>query len=212
MGTRPRATHRVWCSIKDAGIIERETPTPFENEQAQRQTKKENGKEREDKTNSSLLLAWLAMYQIFSPNSRIGLVSLRPRTLWNGVFPSLPISRLFIRYAANSSPRCHTPGPFGPFLPVPLPALYPSNRSHTRLRMTCRCSCPNHCVVFASCVATVPRSIGTGPSSAIITEKKNKFSMISSNFLGRVRNSRLVSFGIISLTTNVSCASSVALN
>ena len=40
----------------------------------------------------------------------------------------------------------------------------------------------------------------------------SSFSMISSNFLGPVRNSRLKSFGIISLTTNISCASSIVLN
>ena len=48
---------------------------------------------------------------------------------------------------------------------------------------------------------TFPRSIGTGPSSAIIS-----FTMVS------VKNSRLMSFGIISLTTNIFCASSIVLN
>ena len=47
-------------------------------------------------------LAGLAgMYRIFSPNSRIGVLSLRPCSLCSGVFPSLPMSHLFIKYAAN---------------------------------------------------------------------------------------------------------------
>ena len=69
------------------------------------------------------------------------------------------------------------------------------------------------CVVFASCAPTLPKSIGTGPSSATISLTMiSNFSMISSKFLGPVRNSRLMSFGIISLTTNIFCASSIALN
>ena len=49
-------------------------------------------------------LAGLAgMKRIFSPNSRIGVLSLRPCSLCSGVFPSLPMSSLFIRYAANST-------------------------------------------------------------------------------------------------------------
>ena len=43
---------------------------------------------------------------------------------------------------------------------------------------------------------TFPRSIGVGPSSAIISLMMmiSSFSMISSNFLGPVKNSRLMSF------------------
>ena len=49
-------------------------------------------------------LAGLAgMHRIFSPNSRIGVLFLRPCRLCSGVFPSLPMSHLFIRYAANST-------------------------------------------------------------------------------------------------------------
>ena len=43
------------------------------------------------------------MYKIFSPNSRMGVLSLRPCSLCRGVFPSLPMSHLFIRYAATST-------------------------------------------------------------------------------------------------------------
>ena len=59
-------------------------------------------------------------------------------------------------------------------------------RSHTRRRVTCRCSCPDQlCVVFVSCVPTFPKSIGTGPSSAIISLMMIfSFSVISSQFLG----------------------------
>ena len=41
--------------------------------------------------------------KIFSPNSRIGALSLHPCSLSSGVFPSLPMSHLFIKYAANST-------------------------------------------------------------------------------------------------------------
>ena len=51
-----------------------------------------------------LPLAGLAgIYKIFSPNSKIGVLSFRPCRLCGGVFPSLPISHLIIRYAANST-------------------------------------------------------------------------------------------------------------
>ena len=69
------------------------------------------------------------------------------------------------------------------------------------------------CVIFVSFVPTFPSSIGTGPSSAIISFTMiSSFSIISSKFLGPVRNSRLMSFGIFSLTTNIFCASSIVLN
>ena len=49
-------------------------------------------------------LAGLAgVYKIFYPNSMIGVLSLRPCSLWSGVIPSLPIAHLFIRYAASST-------------------------------------------------------------------------------------------------------------
>ena len=49
-------------------------------------------------------LAGLAsMCRIFSPNSRIGVLSLRPCSLCSSVFPSLPMSLLFIRYAVIST-------------------------------------------------------------------------------------------------------------
>ena len=83
-----------------------------------------------------------------------------------------------------------------------------SKRSHTRSLLVSE----SLCVIFAWCVRTFPRSIGTGPSSAIISLMMiSSFSMISSNFLGPVRNSRLMSFGIISLTTNIFCPLSIAL-
>ena len=40
---------------------------------------------------------------LLSPNSRIGVLSLRPCSLCSGVFPSLPTSHLFIRHTANST-------------------------------------------------------------------------------------------------------------
>ena len=43
------------------------------------------------------------IYRIISPNSRIGVLSLRPCSLSSGVLPSLPMSHLFIKYAANST-------------------------------------------------------------------------------------------------------------
>ena len=98
-------------------------------------------------------------------------------------------------------PRCHIPDPFGPFLSAPLPALYPFRViAHTSSYDMSLLVSESLCVIFASCVPTFPRSIGTGPSSAIISlTMVSSFSTISSNFLGPVRNSRLVSFGIISL-------------
>ena len=49
-------------------------------------------------------LAGLAsMYRIFSPNSRTGVLFLRPCSLVCRRLPSLPMSHLFIRYAANST-------------------------------------------------------------------------------------------------------------
>ena len=49
-------------------------------------------------------LAGLAgVCKIFSPNSRIGVLSFRPCSLCIGVFPSLPMSHLFVRYAADST-------------------------------------------------------------------------------------------------------------
>ena len=41
--------------------------------------------------------------KIFSPNSRIVVLSFRPCSLCSGVFPSLPMSHLFTRYAAKST-------------------------------------------------------------------------------------------------------------
>ena len=64
----------------------------------------------------------------------------------------------------------HVPAPFGPFLPVPLPALYPFQAiAHTLSCDTSLLASWSVCVVLASCVPTFPRSIGTGPSSAIIS-------------------------------------------
>ena len=69
------------------------------------------------------------------------------------------------------------------------------------------------CVIFASCVPTFHKSFGNGLSSAIMSLMMiSSFSMTSSDVLGPVRNSRLMSCGIISLTKNVFCASSITLN
>ena len=51
------------------------------------------------------LAGFAGMYRIFSPNPRMGVLSLPPCSLCSGVFPSLPMSHLFIRYAANSTNR-----------------------------------------------------------------------------------------------------------
>ena len=61
-------------------------------------------------------------------------------------------------------------------------------------------------------VRTFPRSVGTSPSSAVVSLMMiSSFAMISSSFLGPVKNSRWMSFSIIFLTTNVFCASSTTL-
>ena len=66
----------------------------------------------------------------------------------------------------------------------PFAALYLFQAMTHTSRMTCRCSCPSPlCVVFASYAPTLPKFTGVGPSSAII-----------------------------SLTTNIFCASSITLN
>ena len=83
-----------------------------------------------------------------------------------------------------------------------------SKRSHTRLRATCRCPCSSHSVSsshrtyrhFPGPLALVRRR------SIISLMMISSFSMISSNHLGPLRNSRLVSSSIISVTTNVFCA------
>ena len=43
------------------------------------------------------------VWRSFSPNSRIGELAFRPCSLCSGVFPSLPISHLFIKCGANST-------------------------------------------------------------------------------------------------------------
>ena len=47
------------------------------------------------------LAGLVGMYKVFSPNSGIGVLSFRRCRLWTSVFPSLPTSHLFIKYAAN---------------------------------------------------------------------------------------------------------------
>ena len=49
------------------------------------------------------LVVLAGVYRIFSPNAMIGMLSCRPCSLSSGVFPSLPMSHLFIRYAVNST-------------------------------------------------------------------------------------------------------------
>ena len=100
-------------------------------------------------------------------------------------------------------------------LPLPLPChcairiRYPySPQWRTRLSMTCRCSCRSH---SASSSCHAPRH-SPRPSALVHRQPSfrspmiSSFSLVSSNFLGPVRNSRLMSFGIISLTTNIFCA------
>ena len=109
---------------------------------------------------------------------------------------------------SSPSPRCHTSGPFDPFLPIPLQALYPFQAiAPVSSYDVSLLVSESLCVLFASCVplAQVRRQQHS-------IDDDLSFSMISSNFLGPVKNSRLISFGIISLTTNVFCASSIALN
>ena len=64
-----------------------------------------------------------------------------------------------------------------------------------------------HTVTSSSFFAALTqlRSYGFSISFQMISS----FSIISLNFLGPVRDSRLMSFGIISLTTNTLCASSI---
>ena len=50
-----------------------------------------------------LLRVWQAYSKPSPPKSRTGVLSLRPCSLCVCVFPSLPMSHLFIRHAANST-------------------------------------------------------------------------------------------------------------
>ena len=124
--------------------------------------------------------------------------------------PFLPPSSLLqLVHSSAPFPRYHVFDPFGPFLPVPLRAWYHFRAiAHTSSYDVSLLVSESLCVILASCVSTFPRSIGTGPSSDIISLMMiSSFSMISSNFFGPVKNSRLMSFGI-SVATNVFCASS----
>ena len=61
---------------------------------------------RRNRGSHSPTLAGLAgMNKIFPPNSRIGVLSFRPCTMCISLFPSLPMSHLFIKHAANSTSR-----------------------------------------------------------------------------------------------------------
>ena len=93
-------------------------------------------------------LAGLAgMKRIFSPNSRIGVLSLRPCCLCNGVFPSLPMSHLFTKYAANSTNQHNILASGGTLAPVRCssaafsvlawPATRPTARSMIPLAWIC---------------------------------------------------------------------------
>ena len=83
------------------------------------------------------------MYRIFSQNSRMGVLFLRPCSLCSGVFPSLPMSHLFIRYAANSTNQHCIFASGGILVPVRCsnaafnvlawPAMSPTARSMTPL-------------------------------------------------------------------------------
>ena len=90
-----------------------------------------------------------------------------------------------------------------PFISFSHDATFPIHSVRTRLRMTCRCSCRSHSA-SSSCRA---RRHSPGPLAQIRRQPSfamiSSFSIISSSFLGPVRNSRLMSFGIISLTTNI---------
>ena len=94
-----------------------------------------------------------------------------------------PSSLLPLGLSSAHSPRYHIPPPFGPFLPAPLPALYPCHAIvHTSSFDVSLLGSWSHCVVLASSVPTCTRSTGTGPSSAIISLIISNFSILSSNF------------------------------
>ena len=63
-------------------------------------------------------LGLAGMYRIFSPNSRSGMLSLRPCSLCSGVFPFLPMSHLLIKYAANSTNQHNILASGGTLAPV----------------------------------------------------------------------------------------------
>ena len=72
-------------------------------------------------------------------------------------------------HSAARLPRYHVPAPFGPLLPVPLPALYPFQAiAHTSSYDMSLHAFWSLCVDLAPCVP-FPRSVGSGPSSAIIS-------------------------------------------
>ena len=125
-----------------------------------------------------------------------------------------PSSLLPLGLSSAHSPRYHIPPPFGPFLPAPLPALYPCHAiAHTH-------------IVVRRVVAWV---LVTLCRSRIVRTDMHQihwyWSVVGHHFidglqlfptfvefLRPVKNSRLMSLGIISLTTNVFCASSINLN
>ena len=57
-------------------------------------------------------------HKIFSPNSRVSVLSIRPCSLCSGVFPSLPMSHLFIKYAASSTSQHSILAPGGTLVPM----------------------------------------------------------------------------------------------
>ena len=75
-------------------------PLPSDNHCFRRRVQHAN---KHSRMKSRFPVAGLAgMYKIFSPKSRVGVLSSRPCSLCSGVFPSLPMSHLSIRYAANA--------------------------------------------------------------------------------------------------------------
>ena len=123
---------------------------------------------------------------------------------------------LSLVHSSAPVPRYHVPAPFGPSLACSLASFvpFPSDRTHTSSCDMSFLASESLCVVFGSCVPTVPSSIGPGASSDhhFVDDDLQFFHEFKEFFYGPARNSRLMSFGIISLTTNVFCASSVTWN
>ena len=68
-----------------------------------------------------------------------------------------PSSLLPLSHSSAPFPRCHVPDPLGPFLPAPLPALYPFQAmAHTSSYDMSLLVSEAFCVVFVSCVPTFP--------------------------------------------------------
>ena len=72
-----------------------------------------------------------------------------------------PSSPLPLAHSSAPYPRYHVPAPFGPFLPAPVPVLYPFHTiGHTSSYDVLLLASGSLCVVLAS----FPTSVGAGPS------------------------------------------------